>query len=367
LTLTQWYACDKGRERWRVLHHRLNQAVASLLLFDALDIIGRAGEAARLSGVEFSQSFPGIRGSQYKVEGVLLRALQSLRSDERGTKKGLRRKGKDLPGRSSIPPGFTVSSNLSEESKSQTQSPWKLRRGIPGRDALESETAPENRQYFFFSPSLQDTNKQEALEVQALTLEPRSGHYKDPVVVCDFTALYPSLIIAYNLCYSTCAGKLEYHSTRREMRLEGRTTGKLGPFLYTEGRTATVLTHHMKSLQTNGKTGNRVGGNSSEKDRAYISPTGTIYVSEGVVKGVLPQVLDEMLTTRAMLKRAAKEYKKNVPNLAPAILRQLEARQLALKYVANVTYGKETKVFCPLCRPVYYVVFKSPQRRLFLA
>ena len=328
--------------------------MASLLLFDALDIIGRAGEAARLSGVEFSQSFPGIRGSQYKVEGVLLRALQSLRSDERGRKKGLRKKGKDLPGYPSIPPGLTASSHLSEESKSQTQSPWKIMRGISGRDALESEAAPENRQYFFFSPSLQDTNRQEALEVQALTLEPRSGHYKDPVVVCDFTALYPSLVIAYNLCYSTCAGKLEYHSTRGEMRLEGRTTGKLGPFLYTEGRTATVLTHHMKSLQTDGKTSNRVG----EKDRAYISPTGTIYVSESVVKGVLPQVLDEMLTTRAMLKRAAKEYKKNVPNLAPAILRQLEARQLALKYVANVTYGKETKV------PVYYVVIKKAQCRL---
>lgn len=42
-----------------------------------------------------------------------------------------------------------------------------------------------------------------------------------------------------------------------------------------------------------------------------------------------------------MLKRAAKEYKKHVKDLSPAILRQLEARQLALKYVANVTYGKQ--------------------------
>ena len=64
-----------------------------------------------------------------------------------------------------------------------------------------------DREYFFFSPSLDDTNRQEALEVQALTLEPESGHISDPVVVCDFTALYPSLIIAYNLCFSTCAGR----------------------------------------------------------------------------------------------------------------------------------------------------------------
>jgi hypothetical protein len=67
-----------------VINHKLTQATACLMVFDALDIIGRAGEAARLSGVEFSQSFPGIRGSQYKVEGVLLRASQSLNPDEIG-------------------------------------------------------------------------------------------------------------------------------------------------------------------------------------------------------------------------------------------------------------------------------------------
>ena len=46
-----------------------------------------------------------------------------------------------------------------------------------------------------------------------------------------------------------------------------------------------------------------------------------------------------------MLKKAAKEYKKQVPNLSPAILRQIEARQLALKYVANVTYGYTSATF----------------------
>lgn len=324
LRLTQWYGANSGKERWRVLHHRLEQATALLLILDALDIIGRAGEAARLSGVEFSQSFPGIRGSQYKVEGVLLRALQSLNAEERGSKKG--RKVKALAG--------TGSSSLSGEAVSQTQSPWKLRRSRPGlqsgsNDAKEPKHDVSGRGYFFFSPSLGDTNKQEALEVQALTLEPQSGIHQDPVVVCDFTALYPSLVIAYNLCYSTCAGRLEYHSTRGEMRREGQTTGQLGPFCYPESRTATVLKHHVKSLfeKTN------------KFDRAYASPTGTIYVGESVVKGVLPLVLDELLSTRAMLKKAAKAYKAHVSALSPSVLRQLEARQLALKYVANVTYG----------------------------
>jgi DNA polymerase elongation subunit (family B) len=220
LKLANWYGNERGRDRWRSLHYRLLQAVAYLQLFDALDIIGRSGEAARLSGVELSQSFPGIRGSQYKVEGVLLRALQSLNSNERGSKKGRHMEHS--------------AASLTADSKSQTQSPWKVQRNIlptkheisEGSDAIHQLN---DRCYYFFSPSLRDANKQEALEVQALTLEPKSGHLKDPVVVCDFTALYPSLVIAYNLCYSTCAGKLDYHSTREEMRQAGRTTGKVGP------------------------------------------------------------------------------------------------------------------------------------------
>jgi len=213
LLLTKWYGSNKGLQRWRVLKHRLDQALANLLLFDALDVIGRAGEAARLSGVEFSQSFPGIRGSQYKVEGVLLRALQSLWSDERGDKKGKRKSA------------LSLSSN-SEQIKSQTQSPWKVRRNlIPDavmNDGESSKGDSKQRGYFFYSPSKSDCNNQEALECQAMTLEPQSGFHFDPVVVCDFTALYPSLIIAYNLCYSTCAGKLEYHSTRKDMKQKGK-------------------------------------------------------------------------------------------------------------------------------------------------
>mmetsp|Transcript_41763 Transcript_41763/g.100565 ORF Transcript_41763/g.100565 Transcript_41763/m.100565 type:complete len:2052 (-) Transcript_41763:1552-7707(-) len=325
LTLTQWYA--SGNERWRVLNHRLTQATSYLLLFDALDIVGRAGEAARLSGVEFSQSFPGIRGSQYKVEGVLLRALQSLRSDERGSKRG-----KVLENDLTTSTPGTSSASLSNDMKSPTQEPWKMRRDGPSK--------LENRHYFFFSSSAEDANLQEALEVQALTLEPQSGHYTDPIVVCDFTALYPSLVIAYNLCYSTIAGKLEYHSTRSEMQMEGRTKGHLGPFTYPERRTATVLADHMKSLNTE---------SSDEVNRAYVAPTGSVYVSEDVLKGVLPLVLEEILTTRAMIKKAAKEYKKNVKDVSPAVLRQLEARQLALKYVANVTYGYTSATFSGRC------------------
>lgn len=324
LLLTRWYSMQNGLQRWRVIEYRLLQAMSNVLLLDELDVLGRAGEAARLSGVEFSQSLPGIRGSQYKVEGVLLRALQSVRSNERGEKKGLNMT------KASSWLGTALTTTLSAyESQSQTQSPWKQRRGLK----KENSSPSNDLGYFFYSPSKADCSKQEALECQALTLEPVSGFHFDPVVVCDFTALYPSLVIAYNLCYSTVAGKLDYHSTRKEMRSSGKTTHRIGPFQYSERRTAAVIKHHMKSI------GNSDQAARKKRDRAYSVPTGSVFVSESILKGVLPQVLDEMLATRAMLKRAAKEYKKQVKGLSPAILRQIEARQLALKYVANVTYG----------------------------
>lgn len=48
---------------------------------------------------------------------------------------------------------------------------------------------------------------QPAMEALPLILEPESRMYTSPVVVLDFQSLYPSMMIAYNLCYSTCLGR----------------------------------------------------------------------------------------------------------------------------------------------------------------
>lgn len=41
-----------------------------------------------------------------------------------------------------------------------------------------------------------------------LIMEPLSAFYKGPLVVLDFQSLYPSIMIAYNYCYSTCLGRV---------------------------------------------------------------------------------------------------------------------------------------------------------------
>lgn len=45
------------------------------------------------------------------------------------------------------------------------------------------------------------------MECIPLVMEPESTMYSDPVIVLDFQSLYPSQIIAYNLCFCTCLGR----------------------------------------------------------------------------------------------------------------------------------------------------------------
>ena len=37
----------------------------------------------------------------------------------------------------------------------------------------------------------------------ATVIEPMRGYYTDPIATLDFSSLYPSIMIAHNLCYTT--------------------------------------------------------------------------------------------------------------------------------------------------------------------
>lgn len=64
--------------------------------------------------------------------------------------------------------------------------------------------------YIAVSPSAHQRGCMRAPESLPLIMEPESTMYVDPVVVLDFQSLYPSIIIAYNYCFSTCLGRIEH-------------------------------------------------------------------------------------------------------------------------------------------------------------
>ncbi|OVA15023.1 DNA-directed DNA polymerase [Macleaya cordata] len=156
--------------------------------------------------------------------------------------------------------------------------------------------------YLAISPGNQQVASQPAMECLPLVMEPESGFYADPVVVLDFQSLYPSMIIAYNLCFCTCLGKI--------MPSKEDTLG---------------VSKYVPDPQLL----------MSLKNQVMLTPNGVMYVPSKVRKGVLPRLLEEILSTRIMVKKA---MKKLTPS-QQVLYRIFNARQLALKLIANVTYG----------------------------
>ncbi|XP_066919058.1 uncharacterized protein [Clytia hemisphaerica] len=160
--------------------------------------------------------------------------------------------------------------------------------------------------YVPVSPTVQQRAKMAAPECIPLVLEPESKFYADPVIVLDFQSLYPSIIIAYNYCYSTCLGKVSSFSANENYRFG-----------------ATSLNLPLKVL------------NKLSKDKlTHVSPNGVGFVTANVKRGILPRMLEDILNTRIMVKGAMKKAKED-----KVLHRMLDSRQLGLKLIANVTYG----------------------------
>ncbi|ETN59108.1 DNA polymerase zeta catalytic subunit [Anopheles darlingi] len=160
------------------------------------------------------------------------------------------------------------------------------------------------------SPSIQQRAHMRAPEYLPLIMEPNSRFYADPIIVLDFQSLYPSVIIAYNYCFSTCLGRIEHLGVGEESVRE-----------FEFG--ASHLRVPRKMLQV-----------LLDKNLITCSPCGIAFVKKRVREGVLPRMLSEILNTRLMVKKSMKLHKDNT-----ILQRVLHSRQLGLKLIANVTYG----------------------------
>ncbi|KAM3421207.1 DNA polymerase [Cercospora zeina] len=162
--------------------------------------------------------------------------------------------------------------------------------------------------FVLVSPSRKQVGAQNALECLPLVMEPQSAFYNSPLLVLDFQSLYPSVMIAYNYCYSTCLGRIT----------NWRGTNKMG---------FADFKRHPGLLELT-------------KDKLNIAPNGMMYVKPELRKSLLAKMLGEILETRVMVKSGMKVDKDD-----KTLQQLLNNRQLALKLIANVTYGYTSASF----------------------
>lgn len=165
----------------------------------------------------------------------------------------------------------------------------------------------KSENFMLSSPSKREVRKQKPLECIPLVMEPISSYYKSPLVVLDFQSLYPSIVIAYNYCYSTLLGRLRNYSSKSNQIGTGYVQHPSG----------------LLKLLENDIT---------------LSPNGLMFAKSSVRKSLLARMLEEILDTRFMVKSTMKFLDENLKQL-------YHSRQLALKLIANVTYGYTSASF----------------------
>ncbi|KAI0138389.1 DNA polymerase family B-domain-containing protein [Pestalotiopsis sp. NC0098] len=134
-------------------------------------------------------------------------------------------------------------------------------------------------------PNMRSQGSDEQYE-GATVIEPTRGYYDVPIATLDFASLYPSIMQAHNLCYTTL--------------INARVVEKFG----------------------------------LKKDEDYIvTPNGDLFVTTKQRKGLLAQILEELLMAR---KQAKRELAVETDPFKKAVL---NGRQLALKISANSVYG----------------------------
>eukprot|EP00871_Galdieria_phlegrea_P003137 jgi/Galph1/3824/GphlegSOOS_G2464.1 len=158
---------------------------------------------------------------------------------------------------------------------------WLLSRGhmIKVVSLLHRKAFAEN----LLIPDLRNSNHSSSEETEsyegATVIQPKRGFYKMPIATLDFASLYPSIMMAHNICYSTFVRKDDVKYLNPEDYIQ--------------------------------------------------SPSGDCFVRPTIKKGVLSKILEDLLTARKL----AKQDLKNATD--PFLQSVLNGRQLALKISAN--------------------------------
>ncbi|XP_013200299.2 DNA polymerase zeta catalytic subunit [Amyelois transitella] len=234
--LAKWWSHESRILRWIPVEYYMTRLTGTVRMMEKLDIINRTSELARLFGLQWWEVLS--RGSQFRVESLMLRAARPL--------------------------------NL-----------------------------------IALSPTVKQRSVMRAPECLPLIFEPESRFYSDPVIVLDFQSLYPSMMIAYNYCFSTCIGRVQH--------INGDSAYEFGAWRLR------IPKAKLEALVKNG--------------HVHWSPVGVGFVKSAVRRGVLPALLRRILAARQAVKKSMKMQTDE------AVKKAMHSRQLGLKLIANVTYG----------------------------
>lgn len=148
-----------------------------------------------------------------------------------------------------------------------------------------SQLAYTARELGFMVPTIRIRPDQQEQQYKGATvLEAQTGAYYEPITALDFASLYPSIMCAHNLCYSTLV------TDQRYMDVPGVTYERFGP--------------HVFALEKNGLR----------------------------VPSLLPVILERLKVYR-------KESKKKMEECGPEMYNVYNGKQLAYKISMNSVYG----------------------------
>jgi len=151
----------------------------------------------------------------------------------------------------------------------------------------------------------------------AVVITPKPGFYETPVVTLDFASLYPSIMRAYNMCFSTLIPRFSETLGKYEWSPETHMIKDSKEENYPEVRPVRSFDYPE-------------GGKFEYK----LQKTDVCFVTTKKRVGILPEILEQLLNERKRVKRLRKKYGEKSMDYAV-----LDGRQLALKVCANSVYG----------------------------
>lgn len=159
----------------------------------------------------------------------------------------------------------------------------------------------------------------------------------DGVAVIDFNSLYPSIMIAYNLCYTTLLKPENFNDLPKEdvftikVPRPDAKGGNNYDFDQPEANNPEGEEEDEGTKAPNvGKVvGQSLSTNYMDNDNYYFR-----FVKPHIRKGLIPMIVDHLISERKRVRELQKKYKKGTVEWLV-----LEERQLALKISANSMFG----------------------------